>query len=280
MSKSPIIILAGNAGSGKDTVGSYLVQNYGAVTVAQADPMKRFVAEVFGFSEQQLWGPSSFRNAPDEETVAQREMIYNRFQIYVLRALDDELFSEVVPKASFAFALNEIQNWFRGIRLKLEEGTPISPRLVLQTFGTEWGRLVSQNMWNDHAGATCVKLLCGGYRYSQTEGLIADPAQPGYEFAVITDGRFRNEVVLTTMKGGASIRINRVNPDKAAVETGGVKGHQSESELDKIPPHFFSACVENDKDLPSLYAAIDFFMNRNYTTDRYANGGVTRGSWN
>jgi hypothetical protein len=280
MSKVPIIILAGNAGSGKDTIGSHLVEKYGAVCVAQADPMKRFAADVFGFSEEQLWGPSSSRNAPDERTVADKLAISHRFGGYTLRVPRDELFGQVIPSTvDQAFALRVLNHWFERIYHSLENGIPVSPRLALQTFGTEWGRRISPNMWNDHAATTCLKLVCGGFRYSRTEGLVEDKAQPGYAFGVITDGRFRNEIILTTMKGGVALRINRVNPDKAAVEAGGVKGHSSETELDKIPPHFFTAVIENNRDLSHLYSAVNFFMNRTYTVDSYANGCATRESF-
>jgi len=283
MSKSPIIILAGNAGSGKDTVGAYLAEKYGAVTVAQADPLKRFAAEVFGFSEEQLWGPSSSRNAPDPKTVEDRLTISAAFSAYELQAERKELFGQVIPKnVDLHRAMRRLQHWFEQLYHNLENGIPVSSRLVLQTLGGDWGRNVSQNMWNDYANATCLRLLSGGVSYSRTEGLMPDPTQGGYDFAGITDGRYRNEIVLTTMKGGSALRINRVNPDKAAVEAGGVKGHKSETELDKIPSHFFTGLIENDRDLACLYASVDFFMNRNYEIDhykidRYANGAVRRG---
>jgi hypothetical protein len=58
----PIIMLSGQAGSGKDTVAHFLVKNHGAVSIAQADPMKRLAMKLFGFSEETLWGPSERRN--------------------------------------------------------------------------------------------------------------------------------------------------------------------------------------------------------------------------
>jgi deoxynucleotide monophosphate kinase-like protein len=263
---SPIILLAGGAGSGKDTVGSYLADVDGAVTVAQADPMKRFVAEIFLFSEDQLWGPSSSRNAPDPRTVDDKLGISNRFETHLLLLADCELFAEVVPKTTDRnAAVRLLKHWFERIRKGLEDGIPVSPRLVLQTLGTEWGRRVSKNMWNEYATETCMKLLAGGFRYSRTEGLVEDEGQPGYHFGVITDGRFRNEIVLTTAKGGVAIRIDRTNPDKAAVESGGVKGHQSEIELDGIPPHFYTAIVDNNGSLKDLYQFIDQVMRSCYT---------------
>lgn len=267
MSKAPIVIIAGNAGSGKDTVGSFLVEKYGAVCVAQADPMKRFVAEIFGFNEDQLWGPSSSRNAPDQRTVEDRLAISNRFGVYKVRASAHELFGKIIPKTvDHANAMRALNYWFDDLYHNLENQIPVSPRLALQTLGGEWGRRVSQGMWNDYAASTCLKLLAGGFRYSRTEGLVEAKDQRGYDFGVITDGRYRNEIVLTTAKNGIAIRINRDNPDKAAVERGGVKNHQSERELDEIPSHFYTAIIDNSETLEDLYSIIDHVMAGHYPT--------------
>lgn len=55
----------GNAGSGKSTVAKQLVNDHGFVEVSLADPLKRITQEVYDFSDEQLWGPSEARNAPD-----------------------------------------------------------------------------------------------------------------------------------------------------------------------------------------------------------------------
>jgi hypothetical protein len=60
-----LIAFAGKAGSGKDAAGEVLVRNYRFTKVALADPMKRICQDVYGFSNEQLWGPSECRNAPD-----------------------------------------------------------------------------------------------------------------------------------------------------------------------------------------------------------------------
>ncbi len=65
MTLPPIIGLTGRAGAGKDTVADCLVQHHGYAKHAFADPFKRFCQEVFGFTREQLWGPSELRNAPD-----------------------------------------------------------------------------------------------------------------------------------------------------------------------------------------------------------------------
>jgi hypothetical protein len=61
-----ILGISGLANSGKDTVADILVEHHGYIKVALADKLKRITKEVFAFSDDQLWGPSHFRNAPDE----------------------------------------------------------------------------------------------------------------------------------------------------------------------------------------------------------------------
>lgn len=60
-----IIGISGLAGSGKDTVADYLLTNSGFVKVSLADPIKRYAMDVWEFTDDQLWGPSQCRNAPD-----------------------------------------------------------------------------------------------------------------------------------------------------------------------------------------------------------------------
>ena len=63
--KAPLLIgIAGAAGAGKDAVADFLVQDHGFVRVALADPLKRFAADVWGFTGAQLWGPSERRGEP------------------------------------------------------------------------------------------------------------------------------------------------------------------------------------------------------------------------
>lgn len=65
MTVAHLIGLTGRAGSGKDTIADILVSRHGFKKIALADPMKRFCREIFGFTDEQLWGPSEKRNEPD-----------------------------------------------------------------------------------------------------------------------------------------------------------------------------------------------------------------------
>lgn len=63
---STIISLTGNMGVGKDTMADYMVEKYGFVKISMADPFKRIAKEIYEFSDEQLWGPSSARNQEDK----------------------------------------------------------------------------------------------------------------------------------------------------------------------------------------------------------------------
>lgn len=60
-----IIGLLGGKGSGKSTVCNYLVQKYGAVKYAFADPLKEIARRVFDFSEEQLYGSQETKETVD-----------------------------------------------------------------------------------------------------------------------------------------------------------------------------------------------------------------------
>lgn len=60
-----LVVIAGAAGSGKDTVADHLVASRSFVKISLADPMKEFCAKIFGWRYDRLYGPSEMRNAPD-----------------------------------------------------------------------------------------------------------------------------------------------------------------------------------------------------------------------
>ena len=60
-----MVCISGFSGVGKDECASVLLNKFGAVQTGLADPAKRHMADVYGFSYEQLFGPSKFRNAGD-----------------------------------------------------------------------------------------------------------------------------------------------------------------------------------------------------------------------
>jgi hypothetical protein len=59
-----IVGVAGPKGSGKSLVAEILAERHGFRIVSLAAPIKRIVGELFGFTDQQLYGPSWAREEP------------------------------------------------------------------------------------------------------------------------------------------------------------------------------------------------------------------------
>lgn len=57
-----IIAITGLAGSGKNTVADMIT----GVPMAFADPMKKFCQQIFGFTNEELFGPSEARERPSK----------------------------------------------------------------------------------------------------------------------------------------------------------------------------------------------------------------------
>ena len=239
---TPIIIVAGKAGSGKDTVAGYIAEEYNGVCIAQADPMKRFVKRLMGFTDHQLWGPSEARNA---------DVRWDDLQPGDLTRAADCLSLDVF--GGIIGVHTSLQAWYETHVIKrLADNGKISARVVLQTLGTEWGRKFAPTMWIDRAILNARKLVEGGFTYTREEGMV--PSDRAFDYAIITDGRFRNEMLGVTFLGGVALRVKRPSKDLVAV---GIAGHASEKELDSIPEHFYTGTIMNDSTFETLYSRVD-----------------------
>jgi hypothetical protein len=239
---SPIILLVGNAGSGKDATANLIATKFNAASIALADPMKAFVYKTHGFTEEQLWGPSAFRNAKDA-----------RFASEV--ACELAFFSIKEHAVEFLYGLGLEPDRFTGcindwahthLKQALKDGG-LTPRTVLQTLGTEVIRNVAgKDVWINHGLKVAKLLLVGGYTYGRLHGLIPSPGTV-YDYVTIIDGRFRNEIVCLKQINGKVIQILDPSPKDGVVDRAGVKGHQSEAEQSSVPSHWYDAILHNNK---------------------------------
>lgn len=220
----PIVLLSGPAGSGKDTVAGLLAKHTGAATLAMADPMKALVRDLFGFTDDQLSGPSARRS----EAVFAPDDLPDRFAAHAPPWL---LALGLDPDGDQAARLSQ---WAHTVVNELGQ---ITARHALQTLGTEWGRALDPDLWVNAALRRARELLLGGA-----------PA------AIITDGRFRNEILATHVAGGHVVRIRC----PGAGLTGAAATHASEQEQVQIPDSWFDLVLYNDRSagLPALERAV------------------------
>jgi hypothetical protein len=215
----PILGISGYAGSGKDSAAQYLVSRYGARTVAQAEPLKRMVRDLFLVPEPNLWGPSEART---EEL-----WLYPPDISEIDRFFDKDPYELGLKPEWKAPFVEVVQRWC---------GDLWAPRLstareLLQILGTDWGRRQDLLLWTRWATRECTRVLY----------------QPHVNLAVITDIRFRSEIVDLKSRGGSVIRIDRSLAD------GDFRNHESETAMSEIPLHFYDIIIDNNGTIDDLY---------------------------
>jgi hypothetical protein len=221
-----IIGICGKASSGKDLSAEYLVNNYGYQQLSLAEPIKDLCEDLFGFTEQQLWGSSSKRNQDIPVN-------WNNVQRNIYKYGPNWL-----ANLGHKNKIHDLYAW----KYDLERDNPesISARVALQTLGTEFGRnILGENIWInnllDRSKVCLLKASC--------QGIVA------------SDVRFHNEMEILHNNNGKIIRLLR----NQHIHTG-IPGHQSEIEQDTIPDEMFSCILNNNSSVEDLYYNLDLFM--------------------
>lgn len=216
-----ILGICGVANSGKDTLAQFIAQDRGFTLLSLADPLKRICQDVFGFSDDQLWGPSQSRNAPDPR--------YPRVQCAGCQSCE----------------------------FRCDHYYGLTPRYALQRLGTEWGRDCYADIWVKYAMGLARKLLTdpddGSVPfYSHKEGFNYKPLGP-YGLpkgVIIPDVRHLNEIQGIKAAGGKIVKLTRHRSGLY----GEAAQHTSEMGQAAIPGSEFDRIIENNGTLEELRA--------------------------
>lgn len=199
-----VVGLIGVKGAGKDTAATILIERFGFQRVAFADALYSEVAEAFGVTVEFL-GNRDTKELPQDEL----KLLNCTSSGFVATALD--------------IAAEE--------GLELDVRTPLSPRWVLQLWGTEFRRIREGH---------------DSYWLDRVNDIIR--ANPEVNF-VVTDVRFINEArYITQTLRGKLIRIRRpVLEAKEALAraANGTAAHRSEVELLTYPTDLEAINVED-----------------------------------
>lgn len=225
-----IVGVSGLAGSGKDTVADRLVDKHNFAKIGLADPLKRFCMEAYDFSFQQLWGPSEWRNKPDERYP--RDHTYNRELLEDAKCVccgwDSSVGSLKVPQCY------------------------LTPRYALQMLGTEWGRGCYDKTWIEYGLREATRLMGSINAYSAKRGTHVanqyctgrghgDDRSPCFfdvRGVVFSDFRFKNEIYPAKARGVKLWRTLR-GDGKPKFD------HPSETEQLEIPDDVFHNRIDN-----------------------------------
>jgi hypothetical protein len=118
------------------------------------------------------------------------------------------------------------------------QGEYLTPRFVLQTIGTEVGRLIDPTVWVRNVLNDATELLRYGGSYTSRGGYKQSSQKPPCG-VVIPDGRFMNEVDAVRDAGGEAWRKRRYSPTLQ----GGAAAHPSELGLVDCPDDYFDQVI-------------------------------------
>lgn len=205
MDNTTIIALTGKARSGKDTAA-----------LAIRDYLETYHQRVTDFNEAYVLGLESFA-APLKSMIAMLLDFFNLGSIMdapsLYPYLDGDQKEEVI------------------------EAIGASPRKMLQTLGTDWGRkLINEDLW-----LNCMRERVEGYEALKEHGYKGS-------IVVITDCRFDNEAKLIQELGGTVVQIVRDN----VPEQVGEEGHPSEA---GVSPDLIGLTVHNNGTVEEFQAA-------------------------
>ncbi len=237
-----ILGLSGRARSGKDTAAEILAPKLNGAVFALADPMKRFCEALFQLERDQLYGDK-------------KEVLFKRSTPWAADC--GTAFSRALNER---FTPAELANRINFGRWLANLPPETTPRHILQTFGTECVRRsdYGDDFWVNHGLWVADELLRGGYDYSKYVGLMPKPGHY-YSAALVTDVRFRNEMLILRRTGAKLMLI-----DRDAAQAGlslQAKAHVSEFELSTIPRWWYDFVVENNGPLEKFEATLGGYAN-------------------
>lgn len=283
-----MVCVSGYSGSGKDEFARVFVEELQAPKVGLADPAKRHMADLYGFTEEQLFGPSAFRNAGD---VRYPKPAFFSSGLTLSRASasgpPDGLVGELGPgveywefesrrgtadlaDAAVVSRLPYVAGKLGNATVLVPEGHPtfwLSPRESLQLY-CELMNTMYGDTWIRKSVSTHMQLgqtVNGAHRfmrfnYDRMSGLVAPsqdqlvlaPEEGGSFFSCSADFRHRHEFNLTR-----KVRSENFIPVTVRVKRPSVPDppfdHRSETEQATIPDDFFDFVIENDGTVEDLH---------------------------
>lgn len=293
-----MVCISGFSGTGKDEVAGVLTSKYKAIQTGLADPAKRHMADIYGFSEEQLFGPSHFRNHGDirypksNNQLKKSKYNHNNVPYGLIGELKPESEYYSLPgrhKDDCPYFINE-----NGQREYLiEAGDPefwLSPREALQKYCELMNNLYLST-WSLNGIKTHKKLSVGNkfinnlwvrFRtYTKMDGVIELNNSihltlgVDHNITCFADFRHIHEIIDANKFDDESdstvvlIRVKRPSVPTPPYD------HRSEIEQTKIPDEAFDFILNNDGTLEDLknnvVEIVSTFTKDNWTCSRNKN---------
>lgn len=275
--KHIMVCVSGWAGTGKDEFAARLTGRWRAVQTGLADPAKRHLADVYGFTEDQLFGPSPFRNAGDprypKNVVRQLGMSVDGSE-YVLTMegpLDRVAAIDIARRLKMYDLVESASRRDAEFRVPVTDPRfSLSPREALQVYCEQLNELYLDT-WVAKGVSDQRDIVKGNMTYSRMSGPSApESGQWNPRLSAVTcfaDFRHIHECRYVRSRAGDDltpvlIRIKRPSVPRPPYQ------HRSETEQTRIRDAAFDFVVDNSGTLQDLRDTADSIM-----------GAVTAPGW-
>lgn len=254
--------IGGYAGVGKDEAANFLIKNHNSPKIGIIDPCKRHVMDIYGFTKDQCFGPSQFRNAGD---VRYPKKNISELTPLTLHKEDSEqekkylLYSEKNLEDKYETI---IQGGKRGYLIP--EGHPdfwLSPREALQKLGSLYNQMYEDTLIEKCISthkSTAVPLFNGGfmcYKYLPWRGIVDESQARKNQISCTADLRLYSQVKAAQRSNSDEFRAILIRIKRPSVPNPPFD-HPSETEQAKIPDSEFDYIVNNDGDIVDLHKKI------------------------
>jgi hypothetical protein len=263
-----MLCVSGFSGVGKDEFCAPITSNFKFHHVGFVDPAKRHMADLYGFTEQQLFGPSKFRNAGDIRYPKPKFESSNTVSLESLGISNSSVFGELRDSKSRLFALTNQEPNPNGSFVSdnfqchpvIEAGDPeywLSPREALQKYCGLMNDLYLKT-WAKKGVETHEKLATGMHCYTRIGGLRRRrPEVDGVDrYASTCFSDFRHIHEFSEIK---SNKNGLLKPIFVRILSERVPNppfnHRSETEQTKIEDKEFHYVVHNNGTVDALHAA-------------------------
>lgn len=287
MPKHFMVCISGFSGVGKDECASVLINKFGAVQTGLADPAKRHMADLYGFSYDQLFGPSKFRNAGDlrlPQNIS-KDLGLTRCEDEPNCGLQKPWSFEIEGRKGISGTLAEIlptlKSSERGTQMAtryfVEEGDPrfwLSPRESLQRYCE-----LMNNMYLDSWVEKGINIhrqlgevhdqddtdICYKYWYHRMKGLVERDTKndasweknSGHLVTCFADFRHWHEVRAAKHVTDMVPVLVRIKSERVPVPP---YQHRSETEQATIPDSEFHFVLQNDGTVAEAHERMEKMM--------------------
>lgn len=281
-----MICISGWARTGKDTACEHLVRSHHAVQTGLADVGKRYAMEVYGFTYEQVFGPSEMRNAGDPRLP---KNIYGNYECESCKVSDlpdsyvgptegmhfIDLDSQDIIKEKLEAVVTKLPNRDVGAgfrRYFFHETNPaffLSPREVLQKHLEQFNEMYI-NTWIRKGLDLQVQLAdvrhehhgwSRKYDYVKEKGLVEANSDHWFSSAIpvvtcFSDFRHIHEYKLSRQYNDDDRRVVLVRIKRPGIDTPPFD-HRSETEQCLVRDAAFDFVLNNNASLQDLYMRVD-----------------------